>query len=47
VHHLCAAELSSDDVHFTIYEVDGSSKKKDPVEPIDDYRVSLAVDSQE
>ena len=46
VHHLCVAELSSGDIHFMVYEVEGDPKKKDPVEPIDDFRVSLAVDPQ-
>src|SRR5580765_3067407 len=43
VHHLCVAELFSGDIHFMVYEVAG---EKDPVEPIDDFRVALAVDPQ-
>ena len=45
-HHLCAAELSASDIHITVYEVEGDPKKKDPVEPIDDFRISLVADPQ-
>ena len=45
VHHLCAAELSSGDIHFMVYEIEGDPGKKDPVEPIDDFRLAL-VDPQ-
>jgi predicted phosphodiesterase len=45
-HHFCAVELSSGDIHVIVYEVERDPKKKDPVEPIDDFHVSPAVDSQ-
>ena len=44
-HHLCVAELNTGDIHITVYEVEGDPKKKDPVEPIDDFHVPLEADA--